>query len=119
MADPKPFTPEAAERLARKLADWNKPVDPVEAFSGKGFRHMGAGPRKHASFAHFPGTGPAGQTCRNCDFLRARTRIGDTPDKTVCAKFKQLQPGAKATTIDWRSDACKYFQIRAGKVVNE
>lgn len=102
----KPFTPEAAERLAQKLADWSKPVDPVEAFAGRGFKNFANGPRKHGNFAHFPGTGPTGYTCYTCRFLAADGK------EFRCGKFQQLM-GRAGEPINAASDACSYYQVKA------
>lgn len=119
MAESKPFTSEAAERLAQKLADWAKPVDPVEQFAGKPFVHHKNGARKFASYAHFPGTGPAGYFCKDCEHVRARQRAHGVISVAVCSQWKRMQPGGDATGINPMSESCKYFAIRAGAVVNE
>jgi hypothetical protein len=105
MAEQKTFTPEAAERLIKKLADWDKPVDPVESFAGKGFRNNAAGARKHPNYAHFPGTGPAEMSCGSCRFLG---------DGSRCGKFQELT-GNRGNPISPSAISCKYFQIRARK----
>ena len=60
---------------------------------------------KHGNYAHFPASGPFGETCSRCAF--------QVPDraKFVCSKFQKLT-GKKGKPIDPNKAACRYFEPR-------
>jgi hypothetical protein len=80
----------------------------IPGFSQKLVRASKGGPAKYGGYAHFPGTGPQGKRCRDCEhFTEAGKR------KRVCRKWAQLI-GAPGKPEDWRgidsaAAACKHF----------
>lgn len=106
---------ELLDRVAKALdaPEAAKP-DPVEAFAGTAFTNFNSGPRKFQSYAHFPGTGPAGETCNSCQHVRMRQ--AGAKKLAICSEFKRLKPGVAASAIDHRAAACRYWQVRAGKI---
>jgi hypothetical protein len=63
-------------------------------------------------YAYFPGTGPAGKTCKDCSYA-ARLH------PPICLKAREMrtQPGGaehkvRMAPIDTGSFACKYFLAR-------
>lgn len=62
-----------------------------------------------STYAHFPGTGPAGRTCRECAwFDRLKAHQGK------CAKWARLtgQPVKKAKLIGAVTQSCRHFEER-------
>ncbi len=59
-------------------------------------------------YAGRPGTGPAGQTCGSCAFLRSTDPQG-RGRHPKCGKFPYT--AGDATTIKKRSPACHLFQL--------
>ena len=107
MPDHKPITPEALDRLAAKLDAWAREDawSPADKFAGQAFTNFKSGPRQHPSFAHIPGTGPAGETCNSCaDGLPGK--------KPACAQFTRLTGKPGKVAINLASPACKYWRAR-------
>lgn len=63
---------------------------------------------QHGCYAHFPGSGPADRTCRECSWCEMHGA------KPYCNKFAELarikahRPGKGC--IDGFTAACRYFQ---------
>lgn len=64
--------------------------------------------RTFGCYAHFPGTGPRGETCNSCTHL---DRLKSGP---VCRKWQALMTRfgkkPKAQAISSQAAACKYWQ---------
>lgn len=67
------------------------------------------GKRRFGGFAHFPGTGPAGETCNSCRFAF------DKETKPKCRKWRELMGGraggeASQPNIALNASACRYWE---------
>lgn len=67
-------------------------------------------PKQHGCYAYFPGTGPDGSRCFDCQFFR------DISKKGPCDKFKEMT-GRTGSNIPYDAPVCKYF-IEEIKTVN-
>lgn len=67
--------------------------------------------RKLGHFAYFPGTGPAGTTCRMCRHFRT---IHDARGRGKCARAARLlgRPWDSLSEILGGAPSCKYFDGR-------
>jgi len=88
----------------------NHPKKPNQQLSGTPrpeFCQKPGGKRRFTAYAHFPGTGPKGKYCLNCNYFdwpQGRT-------DRVCRKWKELTNfnGKKQPGIV-NAAACKYFE---------
>lgn len=65
------------------------------------------GPAAHGGYAHFPGTGPEGESCASCDHRRG-TKV------FTCQMWVRIMSRGrgriKAPPIDGAALACKYWE---------
>ena len=68
--------------------------------------------------AHWAGGGPEGKTCRECDFYTFEGYWSPSSKKTAnglkdgrCRKYKEMMMGKKGVKFDYRSKACKFFEL--------
>lgn len=67
--------------------------------------------------AHFGGTGPAGMTCRQCEFWMKRNKWGrplgfgldSEPVAAPCNKARNLLHGKLTPGVPHNASACKFF----------
>jgi len=73
----------------------------------------------HEGMAHFAGTGPLGEVCKNCVFYGYRRKYLDKAGNTIrtrfrgnaCGKFHQLT-GKHGADFPDSTEACRYFEQR-------
>ncbi|MGD9539059.1 MAG: hypothetical protein AB7P52_17640 [Alphaproteobacteria bacterium] len=76
---------------------------------------------KHGAYAYFPGTGPAGRRCGDCEHLiDSELRGGvDTAMPPRCRKWGELRqmksPPRTWPVIEARTPACRYFVARTAE----
>ncbi len=63
------------------------------------------------SYAHFPGKGPPGKFCNDCDYFRLMEK---SRSRYFCSKAAEMSPGAKVEQIT-SAPACKYFDFKREK----
>lgn len=68
------------------------------------------------SFAHFPGSGPAGKTCWHCAHFTRVEHANGRGGKTVCAEAARLlsKPLRGVNAIAPGTAACRYFKEKPG-----
>jgi len=68
---------------------------------------------KFGAYAYFPGSGPAGMTCRKCSSCVQIGKTDSYPGFPTCAKWHELRGGkGEHGRIDPATAACKYFVER-------
>jgi hypothetical protein len=71
----------------------------------------GEGKNKFGDVAHIPQTGPAGELCRGCQFIRHNK---NATQWGKCAKAAELRrvPLSEISLIPLTTESCKYFKLR-------
>ncbi len=63
-------------------------------------------PGSYPGMAHFAGTGPAGNFCRECRHFIARR---GKKSETICAKYRELMRRI-GPAIPGHAEACRHFE---------
>lgn len=68
--------------------------------------------KQTATFAYFPGTGPAGLRCGQCGHLKAKSgKFAEGKEKFFCDKARQfINVTHETQPIPRDTPACKYFE---------
>lgn len=78
--------------------------------ASSGLTNVG-GVAKHPCYAHFPGSGPPGMRCSNCQHILKVSKKNSVCTKAAeLIKFTVVKTWPKARHIDAQALACRYFE---------
>jgi hypothetical protein len=75
------------------------------------FNAIDTGPNKHGNFAALPGTGPTGEMCKGCDFIRHNKNATQWGRCKLAADMRRVTVG-KLAMISLLAPACGKWKKR-------